>query len=165
MAEIRIEVDTAGANNRLIALEIILRDALRRAEHKGAEKIKDRAQELLSVAKHPPHTRTPSPPGAPPGEITGVLKDSIMVADDGDGSRVGPTDLASSVNGPYGRFLELGGVHEGNMKWFEDGVWHEATVLKKFPRPYMRPARDESLAEIHDIAVREIRDAIRTALE
>ena len=158
MAEVRITVDTAGTDNQLIVLSVMLREAVKRGSHKGAEAIKNRAQELLSALSHAPETRTPSPPGSPPARISGELADTIRVTDFGvDGSDVGPT-------AHYGRFLELGGIHEGNMRWFEDGQLHEAKMLVKAPRPYMLPAREAALTEIHEIVSREVNDAIREAL-
>jgi hypothetical protein len=156
MPEIRIEVKADRTLAQLDRIIATLPEAARRASHKGAEQIKNNAQHILSL-EHAPGTKSPSPPGAPPARITGELADTILVSDMGDGSEVGPT-------AHYGRFLELGGTHEGHMRWFEDGEWHRARVLHKGPRPYMKPARDASLPEIHEIAVREIRDAIRAAV-
>lgn len=157
MAEFRIEVRSERTEAQIDRIIALLPEASRRGAHKGAEHIKDRAQEILSALEHPPETKTPSPPGAPPARITGELADTILVSDLGDGSEVGPTTH-------YSRFLELGGIHRGHMRWFEDGAWHRAEVLSKAPRPYMLPARDSSLGEIHDIFEREVRDAIRTAI-
>jgi len=159
-----IQVKDARTLRQISRIITLLIEAERIAAHKGAEEIKNRAQEILSALEHPAETRTPSPPGAPPAMITGQLRESIMVSDLGKGSQVGPTALASSTNGPYGRFLELGGKHEGNMHWREDGQWHSARILMKLPRPYMKPARDSSLEEIRHIVAREVRDAIRMGL-
>jgi hypothetical protein len=92
--------------------------------------------------------------------------DARLVGDEG---WVGPTDAASSSDGPYGRFLELGGTHVAHsgpsytdhftgettgpqMWWHEGGKWHHAGVLNKAPRPYLEPATDAYIAsgELYD---------------
>jgi hypothetical protein len=114
---------------------------------------------------HPAHTRTPSPPGSPPASITGRLAASIAtgdatpIADQTWEATAGPTRAASSNRGPYGRFLEFGGVHvahtQSGMHWYEDGRWHMAHWLVKEPRPYLAVALEEIIADgsLHDAAV------------
>ena len=114
----------------------------------AAQDIEDRTRRLLTRLSHAPHTKTPSPPGSPPAMISSLLADSIQAEHDGDDAIVGPTALASSKNGPIGRFLELGGTHEAHgdgMRWFEDGSWHYARSLDKTERPFLKPATDDAV--------------------
>lgn len=115
------------------------------ANFDSAREIRDTARSLLTALSHAPETRTPSPEGAPPAAISGRLAASVEAQRDGDDALVGPTAEASSENGPYGRFLEMGGDHiahndTGEMWWREDGRWHRAAALEKLPRPYLKPA-------------------------
>jgi hypothetical protein len=124
----------------------------------AAQDIRDRARNLVTRLAHSGHTRTPSPPGSPPAMITGTLAASISADHDGDDAIVGPTGLASSKNGPYGRFLELGGDHDahnhtGQMWWLEDGTWYHKASIRKAPRPYLEPATDDA---VHSGAVYDI---------
>lgn len=128
----------------------------------AAKVVRDRAREILDEGWHPEGTKSPKPKGTAPGSITGLLADSIEVSRDGDDAIVGPTSMAESKNGPYGRFLELGGehiAHSGNpgwgwggyyyptlMWWKEDGVEHKAPYLKKLPRPYLKEATVTAIA-------------------
>lgn len=115
------------------------------ASLEGAELIRDVAQVELNGLHHPLHTKTPSGEGMPPAAISGRLAASITVSGE-EGSLtayVGPTDEASSKNGPYGRIQELGGPSEGHpMRWLEDGIWHEADFRELPSRPYLKPATD-----------------------
>jgi len=120
------------------------------ANLEAAQDIQDRAKRLLTRISHAPHTRTPAPLGAPPARITGTLAASILAEHDGDDALVGPTRAASSKNGPYGRFLEMGGVHaahnpRGYMSWYEDGAWHRMREVEKAGRPYLEPATDDAI--------------------
>jgi hypothetical protein len=78
---------------------------------------------------------------------TGALAGSIEASPDGDDALVGPTGSARSKNGPYGRFHELGGVHDAHnpsgYMWWPTGVWtfHAAHQVKG-PHPYLKPAVD-----------------------
>src|SRR5215470_7122324 len=110
MAHLRIEVDARRALDQLGRMLPALAWVPRKASHKGAEKIKDHAQEILSALEHAPETLTPSPEGFPPARITGELAESILVTPVGNDADVGPT-------AHYCRFLELGGTHVGNMRW------------------------------------------------
>ena len=116
----------------------------------AAKDIEDRTRRLLTRLSHAPHTKTPSPPGSPPAMISGLLADSIQAEHDGDDAIVGPTRLASSKNGPIGRFLELGGTHEahnpgGYMTWLENGQWYSKRSIDKIERPFLRPATDDAV--------------------
>ncbi|TVZ01275.1 hypothetical protein EAS64_33900 [Trebonia kvetii] len=115
------------------------------ANLEGAKLIQRKTRSLLSRYHHRPLSSTPSPIGEPPAMISGRLAASVMAEQDGDDAVVGPTEWASSTNGPYGRFLELGGVHKGDMWWWEDGYWHNAQELEKLPRPFLKPATDDAI--------------------
>lgn len=139
-----IKVDDDDWEARIDQWVPLASEAGRRASEEGAHEIKHAAQALLTAVSHVAGTRTPSPPGSPPAMISGALAGSLAVDMDADGvASVGPTDVARSFNGPYGRFLELGGIHEGHMHWTEDGQEHFATVLYKHGRPYLEPATTE----------------------
>jgi phage gpG-like protein len=78
---------------------------------------------------------------------TGALAASIEASFDGDDALVGPTGSARSKNGPYGRFHELGGVHDAHNKsgymWWPTGVWsHHAAHQVKGPHPFLKPAAE-----------------------
>ena len=128
------------------------------ANLEAAQAIQKRTRSLLSRYHHAPETRTPSPVGEPPAMISGRLAASVDASHDGDDAIVGPTGSASSRNGPYGRFLELGGTHQahnatGQMWWHEDGHKYHAETIEKAGRPFLRPATDDAIrsGEIHDI--------------
>jgi hypothetical protein len=127
------------------------------ANLEAAQAIQKRTRSLLSQFSHAPFTRTPSPVGMPPAEISGRLSASVQADHEGDDAIVGPTRMASSKNGPYGRFLELGGEHVAHnapeMVWHEDGIEYRRTFLEKFGRPYLKPATYGAIAsgEVEDI--------------
>lgn len=78
---------------------------------------------------------------------TGRLMGSIEASADGDDALVGPTDAASSFNGPYGRAVELGGMRAahnptGLMWWHEGGSWHSAVANMMPSQPYLKPAAE-----------------------
>lgn len=82
---------------------------------------------------------------------TGRLMEAIDASHDGDDALVGPTGAAASKNGPYGRFIELGGVHKahnpsGYMWWVEGGALRRARVLVKSGHPYLKPAAEEIIS-------------------
>lgn len=116
------------------------------ASEEAAHLVGRLARTFLATFSHPPMTKTPSPPGAPPAMISGRLAASIKVERDGDTARVGPTAEASSKNGPYGRIQELGGTMTAHsafgMRWKEDGVWHRAMEVRLPKRPYLKLATD-----------------------
>ena len=121
-----------------------------RANAEAAQVVQRRARALLARYHHRPNTHTTSPAGQPPAMISGRLAASVLVQRDGDDALVGPTSWASSKNGPYGRFLELGGTHvphnsTGYMWWHEDGYKHRSRVEEKAPRPYLEPATDDAI--------------------
>jgi hypothetical protein len=99
--------------------------------------------------------------------ISGALMESMWAGDlePGPGAyswtaHAGPGASAASYNGPYGRFLEFGGVHvahnrTGFMHWFEDGAWHRMSVISKDSRDYLRRAIELGIADnsLHRAAV------------
>lgn len=111
----------------------------------GATAIKRRTVWLLSALHHEPHTRTPSEPGMPPAMIDARLIASIQVGEDDGMVAVGPTTIASSKNGAYGRIQEMGGPSTGHpwMKYYEDGVWYKQHERTLKPRPYLKPATED----------------------
>ena len=67
---------------------------------------------------------------------------------DGPDALVGPTGSARSDNGPYGRFHELGGVHDAHnhtgLMWWPTNVWsHHAAHQVKRPHPFLKPAVEQ----------------------
>lgn len=122
------------------------------ANYDAATDIQRRTKALLWRLHHAPETKTPSPIGAPPAMISGRLAASIQVEHDGEDAIVGPTSWASSYNGPYGRFLELGGPHiahniTGEMWWRENGrLYHKGPVIGKTGRPYLKPATEDAIS-------------------
>ena len=74
--------------------------------------------------------------------------ESIQANADGDDALVGPTDLARSSNGPYGRAAELGGMREAHnpsgYMWWPTGVWTNHAAANMMPsQPYLKPAVDK----------------------
>jgi hypothetical protein len=124
-------------------------------------------REMVSLTAHAPHTRTPSPAGGPPSMISGRLMESMWSGDEAPGpgtyswtAHAGPGASAASYNGPYGRFLQFGGVHaahnsSGYMHWYEGGAWHRAVALSKDSRDYLRRAIELGVADgsLHRAAV------------
>jgi hypothetical protein len=124
-------------------------------------------REMVSLTAHAPYTKTPSPPGGPPSMISGRLMESMWAGDLAPGpgafswtAHAGPGASAASYNGPYGRFLEFGGVHAahnstGFMHWYEGSSWHRAAVLTKESRDYLRRAILAGIADgsLHRAAV------------
>lgn len=85
---------------------------------------------------------------------TGMLMGSIETSADGDDALVGPTDAASSKNGPYGRAVELGGMRvahnpSGRMWWQSGGGWHSAVANMMPSQPYLKPAADKAVDSGH----------------
>jgi len=97
---------------------------------------------------HPPGTRTPSPRGAPPGDVTGDLSRSITCRQGPGGGTYG-----SAVVSPhtiYACILEYGGdiaPRRGKyLHWVNDGG---ATFVRRVhleARPYMAPATRDTIA-------------------
>jgi hypothetical protein len=127
----------------------------------------------LMLTAHAPYTESPAPAPASPSMITGTLvaaqeaHEPFPLSATAWEAHAGPTSLASSKNGPYGRFLQFGGTHaahnpSGRMWWFEEGIWHDATVLNKAERPYLTYALEKIIADgsLHDVAVIAFYEAV-----
>lgn len=140
---VTIRLDAGAWYAAMDELEAAVTQAMRDAAVAGAERIQQVARALLTAKGHRAHTKTPSAPGEPPARISGDLAASVLVEALPAilGAKVGPTSLASSKNGPYGRIQELGGGSVGPpMKWLEDGDWHQAYFRELPDRPYLKPA-------------------------
>jgi hypothetical protein len=145
---IHVDVDAKDWEAALDRWIVLAHEAAKAASQDGAEAIQKVTRAKLLGHSHPAHTRTPSPPGSPPAAISGELAASVDVRMEDDWALVGPTDSARSKRGAYGRFLEMGGDHEaknasGYMTWHEDGEWYQARILRKGPRPYLKPATED----------------------
>jgi hypothetical protein len=145
-----LEVDKRAWSDALVAWTFGAHREGVNGNQDAAKDIQRRTRAILTRLSHADRTKSPSPPGAPPATISGRLAASVLVNRDGDDAIVGPTALASSKNGPYGRFLELGGDHQehnpsGYMKWVEDGKGYRAKFLQKQPRAYLRPATEDAI--------------------
>lgn len=131
------------------------------AEHgRNADRIE------LMLKAHERYTETPAGPGESPAMISGDLAaaqtawEPFPLSATVWEAHAGPSSAAASHNGPYGRFLQFGGIHaahnsSGEMHWFEEGIWHHAAVLDKGPRPYLTYALERIIADgsLHDVAV------------
>lgn len=98
---------------------------------------------------HPPFTHTDSPPGQPPALVTGTLRRSVTPELAAGG---GPRATASvAPHTVYARIQELGGniypVRRKFLRWVEDGSVHFSKHVYLPPRPYMAPAREETVAD------------------
>jgi hypothetical protein len=108
----------------------------------------------LARASHPPVTLTPAPPGAPPAMMTGALRRSLTCVRGAGGgmhasSRVAPHTV-------YAATQEWGDVHHGApLMWLwvryigpqEVRRRHWRKQVVNIPaRPYMRPSRDDVIA-------------------
>lgn len=96
---------------------------------------KKRMDQLLIRYPHAAGTKTPSPPGQPPGLISGVLRGSVTCVRGAGGGMV-----ATALTGPhavYARIQEYGGRVPS---------WHGGR--HSIPaRPYVRPSRDQVIAD------------------
>lgn len=106
-----------------------------RAKAAGIAANMEVAMEIRDVAKEIVHKRS------------GALAASIEASADGDDALVGPTGSAASKNGPYGRFIEMGGPrtahNDSGYMWWPTGVWtNHAHHQEMGPLPYLKPAAD-----------------------
>ena len=103
----------------------------------------------LIMSSHPPRTKTPAPPGAPPSLITGRLLGSVRKTRSyASGATEWTTHVAPTT--VYARIQELGG---------RAGRGHRSLLP---PRPYVRPALIESATKARSAAIRVFRE--RTGL-
>ncbi len=101
----------------------------------------------LRLFSHPRFTRTPSPPGRPPALVTGTLRRSVRVE---PAVPQGPGRAMSSVapHTVYARIQEVGGdVHVVRARVLTDGRSFFGKHVRIPARPYMRPARDDVIAD------------------
>lgn len=137
--KITVSLDTGDWIRSLDLLLYLYERASHDASVEGAEAIQRETKAELSIFPHPPHTKTPSSPGLPPGFITGELMASVRVDDHpgADYVEVGPTT-------DYGRIQELGGHMTGHpfMRWFENGRWYRSRGHDLPARPYLLPATE-----------------------
>lgn len=118
----------------------------------------------LARFPHPAHTRTPSPPGEPPGLISGRLRESVTKTPATSGpvsvSHVGPHRV-------YAVIQEYGGpmhAHRlgGYMTWVTDGRRYYRKAIWLPERPYMRPVarRLSATGQLSEVALRAFGAAI-----
>jgi hypothetical protein len=128
---------------------------------------------LVESGTHPAMTETPAPPGRPPAELTGDLRQSVgMFGPVGGGAGIGFASVAPDT--VYACVQEWGGVHEavnGPYMWLwikyagYRGVIRSGwlkTIVDIPPRPYMSTARDETIAsgELQDAAIAAFNAAV-----
>lgn len=131
-----ISVNVRGGDEFDAAMDRIalrVRTATRSAAKDGIRLVQRRVFVQLSRYSHLANTPTPSPPGQPPARITGHLRGSLSPTGPyptggGFGGKLGPTAI-------YSRIQELGG---------QAGRNHSVTLP---PRPYMRPAHAQVIAD------------------
>lgn len=140
--------DVVGLQDLLNSLDklpaAVSKQILAQAARKGAQVMKDRAQELVPVA-------------------TGTLRDSIIVSVQEQAAfeafaRVGP-----STEGWYGHFVEFGtGANFDAAAAKEMGLPGKSrnTTGSARPRPYLRPAFDEKSDEALELIAEHLRDSI-----
>ena len=106
---------------------------------------------------HPMYVRTQSPPGSTPAFVSGELAYSVTMD-----VRGGAGGSARAYVGPhtiYAGVQEFGGeMHArpgGFMRWYMDGRWWFKKHVEVPARPYIRPTRDEMIADgsLHRVAV------------
>lgn len=133
-------------NEQLAELARRVDGATDRGVNAGLEVVRAEAVSKLSQVSHPPFTKTPSTAPEPPAMIDGALGRSFRVLRDASSGgrysgRIGPTKI-------YSRIQELGGdIYVKTapfLRWFEDGSWHQALHVYLPPRPYLKPAVEDS---------------------
>lgn len=104
----------------------------------GADRIKAKAQNLITAGAVSGKGHVPSKPGEPPNNDTGNLKNNIETSQ--------PEPLVAEVrsNAEYAAALEFG-------------------TSKMGARPYMRPARDAEAPAIHRLFATELEKLIDRA--
>lgn len=136
-------------------------DAMGRAFHERVTRV------TLQRYSHPGGMFTPSPPGQPPGSVSGELARSITTQVKGGVSTsrawVGPHTIYAAVQ-EFGRVIDVqhtmitrtGREIPGFMRWEMEGqVWYKRRVFVP-ERSYMRRTRDDMIADgsLHRVAVR-----------
>ena len=91
--------------------------------YEGADTIRAEAFRLISAGSVSGKNHVPSRPGEPPNRDTGVLQANLEIA------KTGLLTAQVRSEAPYARALEFG-------------------TSRMAARPYMRPARDNKIAEI-----------------
>jgi hypothetical protein len=127
---------------RVAAAAAAAADAMADAEHRYL------VTNVLARYTHPPHTKTTSPPGQPPALVTGTLRRSLRVVPAPPAPRTTASLAPHTVSA---RIQEAGGdiypVRAGVLRWAEDGVTHFSKHVRLPARPYMRPGRDDLVAD------------------
>jgi hypothetical protein len=110
----------------------------------------------LSRAKHAPHTRTPSPPGAAPALVSGRLRESVTKSDATPGPE---SECWVAPHTVYAVIQEYGGPMDAHtrryMSWVTDGRRYWAKHVDLPERPYMRPVarRLSANGELTEVAL------------
>ncbi len=109
----------------------------------------------LARTAHAPVTQTPAPPGSPPAMMTGALRASVTCIQGPGGGTTGSSIVAPHTI--YAATQEWGEIHEGHPRmslWLKYIGAEEVArrgwrkrVVHIPERPYMRPSRDEVIAD------------------
>jgi hypothetical protein len=103
---------------------------------------------MLVRYSHAPGTKTPSPPGQPPALMTGELRRSITCTQGPSSGTYGVSQVAPHTI--YARIQEYGGhiypKRVRYLRWVEDGQVHFSKHVYLPPRPYLRPAARDCIA-------------------
>lgn len=128
----------------------------------------DRVVAKLRHFQHPMYVRTQAPAGGPPAMMSGELAYSItMEVRGGAGGSarayVGPHTIYAGVQ-EFGK--EISARNVKFMRWYMDEQWWYKKHVTIPERPYMRPTRDEMIADgsLHRVAVATFLAAERYAL-
>lgn len=92
--------------------------ALHKLESKAIEAIEELAKTGQSYAKELVSGTSPSPPGAPPGLVTGRLRAGIIT------HKVSNTHWLLVSNAPYSIYLELGTVNMAARPFMRPTAYH-----------------------------------------
>src|SRR5260370_28182635 len=122
-------VDDAAWRAAVDKWMVLARAVGQRGSNEAANAVKDETARLASIFIHPRHTKTPSPPGAPVGRISGDLVHSLLVTPRGGMI----TDVGPTIR--YGRIQELGGY---------SGGWWPGRLPA---RPYLLPGTAMKIAD------------------
>lgn len=134
--------------NAVVALGERMNNATQRAVNEALRTAAMQERTMLGMGRHPPGTKTGSPPGSPPWMISGDLRDSVKVRraiPKQPGvwyGEMGPTSI-------YSRIQELGG---------DTGAGHRTHLP---PRPHLYPAWRIVKPTMRDVLWKAWRDAQR----